>query len=48
MIWHTTTVPSAALRTLLASISASGGVVTTYSPEANGVHVTWTTNSAWL
>lgn len=45
MTWHTTTVPSRDLLWLTGTIRALGGTVTGARPEADGVHVTWTTTT---
>lgn len=43
MTWHTTTVPTDGLPTLLARIRATGGTVACSRPGDEGVRVTWTT-----
>jgi hypothetical protein len=43
MRWHTATVPSEALASLLATIRSAGGTVACSTPCASGVRVTWTT-----
>jgi len=45
MTWHDATVPTDGLTALLASIRDEGGTVTSCKPEAEGVHVTWTTEA---
>lgn len=44
MTWHTATVPVRDLIWMTGTIRALGGTVTASRPEADGVHVTWTTN----
>ena len=43
MTWHTTTVPTEALSSLLDRIRTAGGTVACSMPGAAGVRVTWTT-----
>ena len=43
MTWHTATVPPRDLVWMTGTIRALGGTVTGSRPEADGVHVTWTT-----
>lgn len=43
MTWHTATVASRDLTWLMGTIRALGGTVIGSRPEADGVHVTWTT-----
>lgn len=43
MTWHTATVAASDLLWMTGTIRALGGTVTASCPEADGVHVTWTT-----
>ena len=43
MTWHTATVPSEALASLLATIRSVGGTIACSTPGNGGVRVTWTT-----
>lgn len=45
MTWHTATVASRDVLWLINTIRALGGTVTGSRPEADGVHVTWTTTA---
>jgi hypothetical protein len=43
MTWHTATVSAEGLAALLMTIRGTEGTVTSSEPQADGVHVTWTT-----
>lgn len=43
MTWHAATVTPAQLAAELATIRETGGTVTSSRPEADGVHLVWTT-----
>jgi hypothetical protein len=45
MTWHTATVPSQGLASLLATIRSAGGTIACSIPGTGGVRVTWTTIS---
>lgn len=45
MTWHSATVPADGLASLLARIRSVGGTIAHFTPRANVVLVTWTTES---
>lgn len=45
MTWHTVVISPADLAEALTTIRRSQGTLTSYTREADGIHLTWTTPS---